>query len=27
MPPWQRFLDETEAQWIVDRLLAGFPAQ
>ena len=27
MPPWHRFLDETEAQWIVDRLLAGFPAQ
>ena len=25
MPPWQPFLDEAEARWIVDRLLAGFP--
>jgi len=26
-PPGSGSLDETEAQWIVDRLLAGFPAQ
>ncbi len=25
MPPWQRFLAEDEAQWIVGRLLEGFP--
>ena len=25
MPPWQRFLSEAEAQWIVERLLEGFP--
>lgn len=25
MPPWHRFLAEGEAQWIVDRLMAGFP--
>ncbi|HHV47984.1 MAG: cytochrome c [Azonexus sp.] len=25
MPPWQRFLTEAEATWIVERLLAGFP--
>ncbi|MFV0372138.1 MAG: c-type cytochrome [Azonexus sp.] len=25
MPPWQRFLSEAEANWIVERLLAGFP--
>lgn len=25
MPPWQRFLAEHEAQWIVARLLEGFP--
>ncbi len=25
MPPWQRFLSEAEAQWIVEQLLAGFP--
>ena len=25
MPPWHRFLAEDEAQWIVDRLMAGFP--
>lgn len=25
MPPWHRFLNEAEAEWIVDRLLEGFP--
>ena len=25
MPPWQRFLTEAEAAWVVDRLLSGFP--
>jgi cytochrome c55X len=25
MPPWHRFLTEDEAQWIVARLMAGFP--
>ena len=25
MPPWHRFLAEDEAQWIVDKLMAGFP--
>lgn len=25
MPPWHRFLSEAEAQWIVDRLVEGFP--
>lgn len=25
MPPWGRFLTDDEAQWIVDKLLAGFP--
>jgi cytochrome c55X len=25
MPPWHRFLAEDEAQWIVARLVAGFP--
>jgi cytochrome c55X len=27
MPPWQPFLSEPEARWIVDRLLEGFPAE
>lgn len=27
MPPWHRFLTEAEAQWIVDRLIEGFPEQ
>lgn len=27
MPPWNRFLRETEAQWVVDRLREGFPAE
>jgi cytochrome c55X len=27
MPPWQPFLDESEAQWIVDRLQIDFPTQ
>ncbi|MCK6389494.1 MAG: cytochrome c [Azonexus sp.] len=25
MPPWQRFLNEAEAQWIVEQLMKGFP--
>lgn len=25
MPPWQRFLNDAEAQWIVDNLKQGFP--
>lgn len=25
MPPWHRFLTEAEAQWIVEKLLGGFP--
>ena len=25
MPPWQNFLSEFEATWIVDRLQKGFP--
>ena len=25
MPPWHRFLEEDEAQWIVARLIEGFP--
>lgn len=25
MPPWHRFLSDDEAQWIVARLMAGFP--
>jgi cytochrome c55X len=25
MPPWQTFLSETEAQWIVENLKLGFP--
>lgn len=27
MPPWHRFLSEAEAEWVVDRLLEGFPAE
>ncbi len=27
MPPWHRFLSEIEAEWIVGRLLEGFPQQ
>jgi cytochrome c55X len=27
MPPWHRFLSESEADWIVDRLIEGFPQQ
>jgi cytochrome c55X len=27
MPPWQKFLSEAEAQWIVERLVEGFPEQ
>ena len=23
MPPWQRFVSEAEARWLVDRLIAG----
>ncbi|WP_371323185.1 cytochrome c [Dechloromonas sp. ZY10] len=25
MPPWQRFLNEAEAQWIAERLMTEFP--
>ncbi len=25
MPPWQHFLSESEASWIVDKLQKGFP--
>lgn len=25
MPPWQRFMTETEAAWIVEQLMKGFP--
>ena len=25
MPPWQGFLNEAEAQWIVEKLKQGFP--
>ena len=25
MPPWQRFLNEAEAEWVIERLLEGFP--
>lgn len=25
MPPWQRFLSEAEARWVVERLIEGFP--
>ncbi|MBZ8142054.1 cytochrome C55X NirC [Rubrivivax gelatinosus] len=25
MPPWRAMLDEGEARWIAERLLAGFP--
>lgn len=27
MPPWHRFMNEAEAEWIVDRLIEGFPEQ
>jgi cytochrome c55X len=27
MPPWRRFVSESEAQWIVQRLMRGFPAE
>jgi cytochrome c55X len=27
MPPWDRFLDEDEARWIVRELQRGFPAE
>ena len=27
MPPWQPFLSDAEARWIVDRLLEGFPVE
>lgn len=27
MPPWQRFLNEAEAEWIVSNLLKGFPSE
>lgn len=25
MPPWQRFMSEAEAGWIVEKLMNGFP--
>lgn len=25
MPPWKPFLTDSEAQWIVENLMAGFP--
>lgn len=27
MPPWQAIISEAEAEWIVARLLAGFPQE
>lgn len=27
MPPWQPFLTEAEAEWIVGQLLSGFPEE
>jgi cytochrome c55X len=27
MPPWRRMLSEPEAQWIAERLVAGFPQE
>lgn len=27
MPPWKAIISETEAEWIVARLLAGFPQE
>lgn len=27
MPPWQRFMTETEADWIVANLQKGFPSE
>lgn len=27
MPPWKRFLNEDEAQWIVENLRKGFPSE
>ena len=27
MPPWNRFLNEAEATWIVEQLLQGFPTE
>lgn len=25
MPPWHRFLNESEAEWVVEQLMKGFP--
>ena len=25
MPPWQQFMSESEAAWIVNKLINGFP--
>ena len=25
MPPWHRFLSESEGEWVIDQLLKGFP--
>ncbi len=27
MPPWHRFLNEAEARWVAEHLLAGFPEE
>lgn len=27
MPPWNRFLSEAEASWILDQLIGGFPSE
>ena len=27
MPPWRAMLDESEARWIAERLIAGFPQE
>lgn len=27
MPPWQNFMTEKEAEWIVHQLMAGFPEE
>lgn len=27
MPPWNRFLSEPEAQWVVGKLMSGFPEE
>ncbi|HEY0844534.1 MAG TPA: cytochrome c [Noviherbaspirillum sp.] len=27
MPPWQRFMNEAEAEWVVMKLQKGFPSE